>query len=211
MLLADDHKLILRGVQELLGSQKDMQVVGQEADPTKIHAKVESLNPDILIQDLAMGEVSGIEIIRDVKRSFPQTEVVVLSMHVNVASVWEALEHGAAGYVTKLAEMEELIRAVRAVHRGSQYVGKPLSITDVEEYGRLVRHGKGRSSLLTRREVEVLRMVAQGLTSAEIADRLNIAKRTVESHRANLTSKLRIRNRAELVRYALERGILPKQ
>jgi DNA-binding NarL/FixJ family response regulator len=210
ILLADDHPLILRGVEELLSGQEGMQVVGKERDPARVVDAVGRLAPDVLIQDLAMaGGMTGLEVIRSVHEAYPSTRIVVLSMHSTLASVCESLQHGAVGYVSKLGDMHELIQAVRSVHAGSRFLGPPFDENDVNEYARTMgRRGLGPLGVLTKRELEVLGMVAHGHTSSEIAELLHIGRRTVESHRASLTSKLGVRNQAELVRYAIERGLV---
>jgi DNA-binding NarL/FixJ family response regulator len=210
ILLADDHPLILRGVRELLEGRDDMVVVGQERDSDSTVNAVARLKPDVLIQDLEMGgQLSGIEVIRHVCENFPDTAVVVLSMHSSVASAWEAMQQGAMGYVTKLGDFNDLIRAVRTVVEGEHFVGDPLSEAELAEYTRqIAERGVQSLSLLTRRELEVLRMVARGHTSPEIAEILHISRRTVETHRARMSSKLGLRNQAEITRYALERGLV---
>ena len=210
VLLADDHPLILRGVNVLITSQDDMTVVGQEVDPANVLAAVAKFGPDVLVQDLSMqGEMSGLEVIRDVTAHYPETRIVVLSMHVAPSAVWEAMQHGALGYVTKLGDFDELVHAVREVHSGRRFIGAPLSEQEIDDYGQHARKRGGDSlASLTKRELEVLSMVAEGHTSNEIADLLNIGRRTVESHRANVSSKLGLRNQAELIRYAIDRGLV---
>lgn len=210
ILLADDHSLILRGVEELFAWQEGMQVVGKESDPTKVVDAVGRLRPDVLIQDLAMaGGMTGLEVIRGVREAHPSTRVVVLSMHSTIASVCESLQHGAIGYVSKLGDMQALILAVQSAHAGKRFFGPPFNEDEVDAYARTMgQRGISPIAALTKRELEVLGMVAHGHTSVEIAEFLNIGRRTVESHRASLTSKLGVRNQAELVRYAIERGLV---
>jgi DNA-binding NarL/FixJ family response regulator len=210
VLHADDHPLILRGVRELLERRDDMIVVGQEQVSDNVADAVARLEPDVLIQDLEMqGKLSGIEVIRHVAENHPATRVVVLSMHSAVASAWEAVQQGALGYVTKLGDFDDLIHAVLAVNKGRKYIGEPLSEAVLEEYAQLMEsRGVQSLSSLTKREIEILSMVARGHTSSEIAELLEIGRRTVESHRAKLSSKLGLRNQAELTRYAMERGLV---
>lgn len=210
ILHADDHPLILRGVRELLERRTDMTIVGQEQISDNIVRSVVRFRPDVLIQDLEMqGQLSGIDVIRRVTENHPATRIVVLSMHSAVASAWESMKQGALGYVTKLGDFDDLIQAVLAVHQGHRFVGKPLSESALEEYAALMEdRGVQSLSSLTRREVEILSMVARGHTSSEIAEMLEIGRRTVESHRAKLTSKLGLRNQADLTRYAMERGLV---
>jgi DNA-binding NarL/FixJ family response regulator len=210
VLLADDHPLILRGVRELLAGEPDLAVVGEESDSTRVAEAVERLEPDVLIQDLTMsGGISGFEVIRGVKELRPATRVVVLTMFSTLASVYEALHQGAAAFVSKLEDMQQLIDAVRSVVANARYIGRPFTEEQLNEYARQMgRRRIGPLGVLTRRELEVLSMVAHGRTSNEIAEELRIGRRTVESHRASMLSKLGVRNQAEVVRYALERGLV---
>jgi len=210
VLLADDHPLILRGVQELFAGESDIEVVGAETDPGEVPAAAARLNPDVLIQDLSMGgQLTGLEVIRLVRLRSPETRIIVLSMHSSLPSIHEAMEHGATGYVSKLADMQQLVAAVRGVHQGRRHLGCPYTDEQIDSYGRDLRRGASRPLRgLTPREIEVLTLVAHGRTSSEIAEALHIGRRTVESHRANVSSKLGVRNQAELVRYAIERGLV---
>jgi len=210
VLLADDHPLILRGVRELLAAEADIEVVGAETDPAAVPAAVVHLKPDVLIQDLSMGgKLTGLDVIRMVRECAPETRIVVLSMHSSLASIHEVMSHGASGYVSKLADLEQLVVAVRSVHEGRRHVGSPFTGEQVEAYARDSRHGASRPlSALTPREIEVLILVAHGRTSSEIGEALQIGRRTVESHRASVSSKLGARTQAALVRYAIERGLV---
>jgi DNA-binding NarL/FixJ family response regulator len=210
VLLADDHPLILRGVRELLAGEPDLAVVGEESDSTRVAEAVARLEPDVLIQDLSMaGGISGFEVIRGVKERRPATRVVVLTMFSTLASVFEALHQGAAAFVSKLEDMQQLIDAVRSVAANARYIGRPFTEEQLNEHARQMgRRRIGPLGVLTRRELEVLSMVAHGRTSNEIAEELRIGRRTVESHRASMLSKLGVRNQAEVVRYALERGLV---
>jgi DNA-binding NarL/FixJ family response regulator len=210
VLLADDHPLILRGVREFFAAETDIEIVGAETDPVEVPAAVARLGPDVLIQDLSMGaQLTGLEVIRRVRQQSPETRIIVLSMHSSLALIHEALEHGASGYVSKRADLHQLIAAVRNVHAGKRHLGGPYTDEQVDNYARESRRSAspGRSAL-TPREIEVLTLVAHGRTSGEIAEQLNIGRRTVESHRASMSSKLGVRNQAELVRYAIERGLV---
>lgn len=210
VLLADDHPLILRGVRELLSTEADIEVVGAETDPAVVPAAVVRLKPDVLIQDLSMGaKLPGLDVIRMVRECAPETRIVVLSMHSSLASIHEAMNHGASGYVSKLADLQQLVAAVRSVHEGKRHVGSPFTGEQIEAYARDSRHGASRPlSVLTPREIEVLILVAHGRTSSEIGAALQIGRRTVESHRASVSSKLGARTQAALVRYAIERGLV---
>ena len=204
IFVADDHPLILRGIRELFSKKERFRVVGEELDPGKVFAAVESLRPDILIQDLSMaGGMRGLDVVRDVHTGLPSTGIVVLTMHSRIATVCDAMRLGASAFVSKLGDMQELIEAVDTVAAGGRYIGKPFSEQQVIAYARESASGGAHArDSLTKRELQVLSMVVRGHTSGEIADVLQIGRRTVESHRANVSSKLGVRNQAELVRYA---------
>jgi DNA-binding NarL/FixJ family response regulator len=209
ILLADDHPLILRGLSNLFTACGDLRVVGEESDACRVVEAVARLEPDVLVLDLMMPGMSGMEIIRQIARSRPRTRIVVLSMHANVAYVWEALRNGALAYVLKCVESEELIFAVREVGARRRYLSASISELELEEYASKVQqHGLDSYDMLTKRERQVLRLVAEGGTSAQIAQQLHIGIRTVETYRAHLLAKLNLRNQAELVRYAIQRGLV---
>jgi len=209
ILLADDHPVILRGLRGLFEAYDDLRIVGEETDARKVVEAVARLEPDVLVMDLMMPGMSGMEIIREVAQHHPDTRIVVLSMHSNVAYVREALRNGALAYVLKCADSEELIRAVREVNARRRYLSPPLSENELEEYARQAQqHGLDPHDMLTNRERQVLRLAAEGNTSSQIAEQLHIGIRTVESHRASLLHKLGLRNQTELVCYAIQRGII---
>ncbi len=210
ILLADDHPVILRGLRGLFEAYDDLRIVGEESDARKVIEAVARLDPDVLVMDLMMPGMSGMEIIREVAQHHPETRIVVLSMYSNVAYVWEALRNGALAYVLKCADSEELVRAVREVNARRRYLSPPLSENELEEYARQAQqHGLDPHDMLTNRERQVLRLAAGGNTSSRIAEQLHIGIRTVESHRASLLHKLGLHNQTELVRYAIQRGIIP--
>ena len=209
VFLADDHPLVLEGLRHLVGTQSDLNVVGEETEGQRACDAVRRLRPDVLIVDLKMSPMSGVEVIRQVARDAPATRIVVLSMHDEVPYVWEALHSGALAYVLKSASRDELLHAVRAAASGKRYLSAPLSEELIEAYGRQARSpGVDPLETLTRRERQVLRFAAEGMTSAEIAAMMGIGVRTVESHRASVLRKLDFQNQTELVRYAIQKGII---
>ena len=209
VFLADDHPLVLEGLRHLVGTQSDLNVVGEETEGQRACDAVRRLRPDVLIVDLKMSPMSGVEVIRQVARDAPATRIVVLSMHDEVPYVWEALHSGALAYVLKSASRDELLHAVRTVASGKRYLSAPLSEELIEAYGRQARSpGVDPLETLTRRERQVLRFAAEGMTSAEIAAMMGIGVRTVESHRASVLRKLDFQNQTELVRYAIQKGII---
>ena len=211
ILLADDHRVVREGFRALLQSEPDFEIVGETGDGLEAVRLVEQQKPHVLVVDLMMPGLNGLEVARQVTHRSPRTRIVVLSMHANEAYVLEALKNGASAYVLKDASAAELVRAVREALAGRRYLSPPLSEPAIDSY---IERAKSSDSLdlydtLTNREREVLQLAAEGHTNGEIASRLFISPRTVETHRANVMRKLGLRSQTELVRYALQRGILP--
>lgn len=212
IVLADDHHVVRQGLRSLLEAEPDFSVVGETGDGLEAAQLVERLQPDVLVLDLMMPGLNGLEVTRQVSQRSRQTHVVILSMHANEAHVLEALRAGAAAYVLKESTSAELVRAVREAVAGRRYLSPPLSERAIEAYMKKAESAAlDPYEMLTAREREVLHLVVEGHTSAEIADRLFISRRTVETHRANLMRKLDLRTHTDLIRYALQRGILPME
>jgi DNA-binding NarL/FixJ family response regulator len=210
ILLADDQRVMRQALRCLLEREADLQVVGETSDGLEVVPLVERLKPDVLITDVAMPGLYGLEVTRRVREQAPGTGVVVLSRDLNEWLVTEALRRGAGGYVAKQSDVAELLRAVRLVARGRRYLGTPLSEDSLDVWlERAASTATDPYDTLTSREREILQLVAEGHSSTAIARRLSISARTVEAHRANVMRKLRLRNRASLIRYALSRGVLP--
>jgi DNA-binding NarL/FixJ family response regulator len=210
VVLADDHQVVRHGLRALLDAEADLSVVGEAADGLETLALVERIKPTVLVADLAMPGLSGLDVTREARRRSPETRTVILSMYADEAYVLEALNNGAYGYVMKDASAADLLRAVREAAAGRRYLSPPLNLAAVEDYAR--RHHGAPVDLyetLTSRERAVLHLAGEGLTNAEIGARLSISGRTAESHRANLMRKLGLRGQTDLVRYTIERGILP--
>lgn len=209
VLLVDDHPVVLRGLRDLFTAQGDFRVVGVEAGAARVVRKTKLLKPDVAILDIMMPDLNGMDLIRQVATQCPDTRIVVLSMHANPAYVWTALHSGALGYVLKCADAELLIHAVREAVDGRRYLSPPLSENDMEEYASAIRQAPfDPYEMLTNREKQILRMAAQGHSSAQISEKLNISVRTVETHRAHFLHKLNLHGQTELVRYAIQRGIV---
>jgi len=208
ILLADDHTMVRQGLRALLEEETGFSIVGEAKDGPETIALTESLRPDVLVVDLMMPGVGGLEVMRQVGRRVPGTRFVVLSMYANEAYVVEALRSGAMGYVLKDTGAEELVRAIRHVAQGGRYLSPPLSESSLEAYLERVRGG-GAEDTLTPREREVLQLAAEGRSNAEIAERLFISPRTAETHRANLMRKLGLHSQAELIHYAFQSGLVP--
>ncbi len=210
VVLADDHQIVRQGIRALLEKQPDFKVIGEAEDGLGAVHLVEELKPRVLILDLMMPGINGIEVTQRVKKISPLTGVVILSMYENIAYVAESLKNGADGYVLKGSSGNDLVQAVTEVIAGHRHLSAPLTEDDVAAYVEMSETSRlDPYDTLTAREREVLHMAAEGLSSAEIADRLSISPRTVEIHRANMMRKLRFHRQTELVHYAIQRGILP--
>ncbi len=210
IVLADDHPIVRQGIRTLLTAEPGYQVVGESADGLAAVRLVEQLQPAVLVVDLMMPGINGLEVTRRVCALPSPPQVIMLSMHADEVYVLDALRNGAAAYVLKENDTAQLISAVRAVVSGQRYLSPPLSERAIDSYMRQ-SHATPLDAfdLLTMREREVLQLVAAGRTSPEIAAHLNISPRTAETHRANLMRKLGLHSQAELVRYAVQRELTP--
>jgi two-component system, NarL family, response regulator NreC len=210
ILLADDHTLIRSGIATLLQSIKDFSIVGEAEDGEDAVQKTSELLPDVVVIDLSMPKLNGIEATKIIKKRYPETNVLVLTMHENEEYVYQILRSGACGYVLKSAGRDELATAIRAAAKGERFFSPKISQIMADGY---VKRVEGTSESpkadvpLTRREKEILGLVATGLTNQQIADQLFISPRTVDTHRTNIMQKLGIHDLANLVRYAIEHGI----
>ncbi|HTY37129.1 MAG TPA: response regulator transcription factor [Bacteroidota bacterium] len=212
ILLADDHTLIRSGIATLLQSIKEFSIVGEAEDGEDAVHKTSELRPTVVVIDLSMPKLSGIEATKIIKKRYPETNVLVLTMHENEEYVYQILKSGASGYVLKSAGRDELATAIRAAAKGEKFFSPRISQLMAEGYvKRVEKGGQDAPKLdvpLTRREREILALVANGFTNQQIADQLFISPRTVDTHRTNIMQKLDIHDLANLVRYAIEHGII---
>jgi DNA-binding NarL/FixJ family response regulator len=211
IVLADDHPLIRQGVRIVLESQQDYQVVGEADDGLAALELVERLQPDILIVDVMLPGLNGLEVTRRVQAAGLYTHVIVLSMHANESYVLDALRNGATGYVLKATPAASVVDAVRAALAGRRYLSPPLTEIAIEAYIRKVDDMSAQFEgykLLSAREREVFQLTAEGLSNAVISERLQISPRTTETHRTHIMRKLRLHSPADLVRYAIQHGII---
>jgi two-component system response regulator NreC len=210
ILLADDHAVVRQGLKALLEDEPNFSIVGEAGSGLDAIRMCSELKPDVLVLDIMMDDISGIEVARQVKENCPRTAIVVLSMYGDKKHVLEALQAGAKAYVAKKSVSSELVQAVHEVLVGHRYLGPSLADVVVDAYLEKAESGPTDPyDSLSRREREVLHLAVHGHTNAEIAERLFISRRTVETHRANVMRKLNISNQTDLLRYALQRGILP--
>jgi two-component system response regulator NreC len=212
VLIADDHAVLRAGLNRLLNAEPDVEVIGEAGDGEEAISKTVELAPDVLLLDITMPRLGGIDVIRMIKAKNLPVAILVLTMHEDEEYLRETLKAGALGYIPKKAAESELISAIRAVHRGEIYLYPSMVKPLVEEaiYGKTIHDELPFDSyeLLSQREKEVLRLIAQGYTNQEIAERLFLSVKTVETYKARMMEKLSITSRAELVRYALQRGLL---
>jgi two-component system, NarL family, response regulator NreC len=210
ILLADDHNVMRRGLRLLLESQPDFKVVAEAADGRQAVAQAEAHKPDVVVLDVAMPNLSGIEAAQRILSDAPSVAVVVLSMHSDEGYVLRALKAGAKGYLLKDSAEGDLIEAIRAVTQGKTFFSPEISRMLVEDYVREIRSRGVEDSyeLLTSREREVLQMIAEGRSNKEVATALNLSLYTVETHRRNLQDKLNLHSLAELILYAVRKRVI---
>ena len=206
LLIADDHGVVRGGLRLLLDRQADMEVVGEASDGAEAVAEALATRPDIAILDVAMPRLTGIQATREIKAHAPDIDVLILSMHDDERYLFEALKAGAAGYVLKREADQALVKAVRAVGRGEAFITNAAERSLVREWMEDDRTGPREP--LTLREREVLKLIAEAYTNKAIGETLHLSEKTIESHRANLMRKLEMRDRVELVRYAIRRGLI---
>ena len=210
LLLADDHGVVREGMRSVFASEPDLSVIGETGDGLRVLALVEKLKPHVLVLDLMLPGLNGLEVTRQVRRACPATRVLVLSMHATEAYVVEALRNGATGYVAKDCSAVEVIAAVRAVAAGRYHLSAPFTDRVAELTARSVQPASDPYTELTAREREVFQLAAEGYTSVQIGLKLFISARTVERHRANLMRKLQLHGQSDLVRLAVKMGLLPE-
>jgi two-component system response regulator NreC len=207
ILLADDHAVLRAGLRALLSAQDDLEVVGEASDGAEAVRQTQSLRPDVVVMDIGMPGVSGIDATTRIKRDCPAVKVLILSMHDDRGYLRQVLRAGASGYILKRAADTELLAAIRAAARGEISLDPSLARALVDEVIEPKPRGS-ESPALSDRERDVLRLLARGHTNQGVADRLCISVKSVETYKARLMEKLGLRGRAELVRYALQHGLL---
>jgi two-component system, NarL family, response regulator NreC len=212
IVLADDHPIVREGLRTVLEREPDLSVVGEASDGAETLELVRRLKPKLLVLDVRMPGKSGLEVAQEIAQVSPQTRVLVLSMYAAEGYVMEALASGVAGYILKETDTGNLIPAIRQILSGSRYLSPAVNDHVIDVY---VQRTKGGTvdpfDTLTARERQVLRLVAEGRTNAEISEGLSISVRTTEHHRANLMRKLKLKSGAEVVAFAKSRGIVPLQ
>ncbi len=211
VLLADDHRILREGIKSLLEKAPDIQVVGEAAEGGEAVAKAQRLSPDVVLMDITMPGMNGLEATRQIKALKPGVKVLILTMHESNQYISQFLRSGASGYVLKDTAAQELVGAIRVVGQGDAFLYPSIARKLLEEYLQKVQNGEESQSYdgLTDREQEVLKLIAEGRSNREIADTLSLSVRTVQAHRAHLMGKLHMHDRTELVRYAIRKGLIP--
>lgn len=212
IVVADDHPIVREGLRTVLEREKDLSVVGEANDGLEAVRLVEQHRPALLIADLRMPGMSGLEVAQQVARRFPETRVLILSMYGGEGYVTEALANGVVGYILKETDSNNIVHAIRHIMAGRRYLSSAVSDRVIDSYIHNIQEGTlDPHDTLTDRERQVLRLVTEGNSTAEIASRLSVSIRTAEHHRANLMRKLRLKNAAEVVAYGISRGVVPPE
>jgi two-component system, NarL family, response regulator NreC len=210
VVIADDHSVVRQGLRAWLERSGYIQVVGEAADGREAVALVDELKPDVVMMDIAMPMLNGIDATAQVMRRHPDTKVIILSMHADESYILRALGAGAKGYLLKESTETDVLPAVKSVTEGKPYVTPSIARLLLEDYIRMLKQNNLQDSydLLTEREREVLQLLAQGKSNKEVAQVLDLSPHTIESHRTNLMQKLNLHNTAEIVLYAVRKGIV---
>jgi two-component system response regulator NreC len=210
LLLVDDHQVVRTGLRMLLEGQPDMKIVGEADSGLQALEKARELSPDVVVMDITLPDISGIEATRQLKQEFPDLSVIALTIHDDEQYFFEMLQAGASGYVPKRAASDDLITSIRAAYSGEIYIYPSLAKALVADFlGRSSQENE-KASLdgLTTRELEVLSLLAEGFNNEKIGETLQISKHTVARHRENLMRKLELHSRSELVKYAIRKGLI---
>lgn len=207
VLVVDDHAIVREGICALLARREDMQVVGEAADGKRAIEAVLRLKPDVVLMDIAMPGMNGLEATREIHARSPLTRILVLTQHENKEYILPLLHAGAVGYITKDARANELTTAIRTVYEHGAYLQPSITSALVNALAESAKASQP-SPMLTEREIQIVQLIAEGLINREIADRLGISVKTVDTHRGNIMEKLGVHNTAELIKYAIRAGIV---
>ncbi len=208
VLIVDDHTIVRTGLRLLLEAETDITVVGEALNGLEAIKMVEMHHPDVVLMDIAMPEMDGLEATRQIKARWPAIKVLILTMHRSEEYFFEVLRAGASGYILKGAETGDLIHAVRVVGRGEVFLYPSLAQLLIDNFLKTTRWEEGTGSLLSRREKEILRLICEGCSTKEIADKLVISLSTVHTHRSNIMEKLGVNNQHELIQFARQSGLI---
>ncbi|MFI5253390.1 MAG: response regulator [Bacteroidota bacterium] len=209
VLLVDDHQMVLEGIKSFLTSNEKIEIIGEAMDGEEAISKVKILAPDIILMDISMPRLNGIETTRIIREINPDVKVIILTMHDDKEYVLQFMECGAMGYILKKTSPAELVRAIEAVYEGEVFFSPDISKTVLEEYQKLNRQKESSSPIdLSPRELQVLKLIADGLSSKQIAEKLFASDRTIQKFRERIMAKLNVHNSAGLIKYALEHKLV---
>lgn len=210
IVLVDDHQMFRDGVKAVLADEKNIEIVGEVGNGFDLYELLKSCSPDLIITDISMPDLSGIEISKHISEHYPHIRILILSMHTNEEFITKALSAGANGYLPKDASMNELLLAINTISEGENYFNKEISNTILQSIINKSKLEKSdlKSDLLTKREKQIIQLVVDGLSNKEIAEQLFISIRTVDSHKNNIMQKLSLKSSVELVKYAIKHNLV---
>ena len=210
VILAEDHTIVRQGLRSLLEQSDDIEVIAEAEDGREAVNKTEQLKPDIVLMDISMPILNGIEATRQIKKKFPDIKVLILTMHTTEEYISQILHAGASGYLVKKSAHHELLSAIKAIQKGNSYLSPLVSKKVVDQYLQKTQDDikQDRYEKLTTREREVLQLIAEGKANKEIAERLYLSVKTVETHKAHLMEKLNLHTTTDLIKYAIQKGII---
>lgn len=211
IILIDDHQLIRDGIKALLTGIPDIAIIGEASGATELFGVLENLKPDLLIMDISLPEISGIEITKKICSEYPGINVLILSMYTNEEFIFNSLKAGARGYLPKNTSRDELLEAIYTINRGEEYYGESITKVMLKSYVKRAtnedKSGDKTHAILTSREIEILKLYVEGLINKEISDKLDISIRTVETHKNHIMRKLGLKSTVELVKFAIRNKI----
>ncbi len=210
LVVVDDHQKVRDGIKAMLLCNKDIKIIGEAANCSELDEQLRDKQPDVIVLDISLPGKSGVEITKELMDKNPGTKILILTANTDEQSILDTIKGGASGFLNKDTLKEEFIEAIVSVHRGEGYFGEKLTKIIYKSYIQHVKSigEKGKESGLTEREVQIVKLFSDGLSSKEVADALFLSPRTVESHKTNILEKLNLRNNVELVKYAIKQGII---
>ena len=212
LILVDDHQLVRTGIANLLSGEPGFEIIGEASESREMFDLLRQLQPDIAVLDIALPGMSGIEITKKLHNDYPGIRILILSMHTSEEFIFNAINSGARGYLPKNTSRRELIEAIYAIHRGEEYFAESISNVILKSYIKKAKShstdDENKEGLLSKRELEVLKLFAEGMTNQEIADKLFISIRTVESHKNHIMARLELKTTVDLVKFAIRNNIV---